>query len=234
MGRLRQAQVKALGQEHECVQQPRRQMHVVVDDEQPVVAGGRMARQQRVEVLELPAVARGGGGEADLVAAAQQFHAGGGEDVGHPFALDADGQHPSPWPAPGRARQAPALQTRQRHRVADGVPGQRPSGGANAKHEAAGAREEIVRRRAHDCPASASRSLPGRGRRARSRWRSGAGPMCQQAARSSVRTSARRVRRRVLGTLLRRAPARVHKRRARPPDVESAALRRWSSPAAAT
>ncbi len=53
-------QVKALGQEHERVEEAARQRDVVVDHQQPVVGPVGMRRQQRVEVLEASAVARVG------------------------------------------------------------------------------------------------------------------------------------------------------------------------------
>ena len=58
MGGLGQAQVKALGQEHERVEEAARQGHVVVDHQQPVVALSGVLGQQRVEVLEAAPVAR--------------------------------------------------------------------------------------------------------------------------------------------------------------------------------
>ncbi len=54
MGRLGEREVEALGQEQEHVEEATGQRDVVVDHEQPVMAGGGVLAQERVEVLELP------------------------------------------------------------------------------------------------------------------------------------------------------------------------------------
>ena len=76
MGGLRQRQREALAQEQEAVEEAARQLDVVVDHQQPVVAVGRMVRKQQVEVLELATTARVGGVQLDVMARAQQLARG--------------------------------------------------------------------------------------------------------------------------------------------------------------
>ena len=135
MGGLGQTQVKALGQEHERVEEAARQRHVVVDHQQPVVALGGMLGEQRVEVLEAAPVARVGLGERDRVARAQQFRASGRQQVRDVRALHGDRQHATARPS----RRGPAQPRAQQREQVDGaggcVPHRGPGGRTDAEHE---------------------------------------------------------------------------------------------------
>ncbi len=73
MGGLGEGQAEPLAQEQEAIDEPAGELDVVVDDEQPVVTGGRVLGEQRVEALELAAAERRDGVQLDLVARRQEL-----------------------------------------------------------------------------------------------------------------------------------------------------------------
>ena len=91
-------QARGLGAVHEAVEEAARQDDVVVDDEQPVVAGRVVLAEQRVQVLELAVVAHRDRVHRDLVARAVQ--------------LDARGVHQPPGPLDAEHEHAPARRVR--------------------------------------------------------------------------------------------------------------------------
>ena len=97
---LREPQPGGLGGVQEAVEEAARERDVVVDDEQPVEAVGRVGGEQRVEVLELAARAGRRGVDLDLVPAAQQLGPRRVHD--HRGPLDPEHEHA----AAGRARRA--------------------------------------------------------------------------------------------------------------------------------
>ena len=133
---------------------------VVVDDEQPVVAGGRMLGEQRVEVLELAGVAHRDRVHVHLVARAVKLGAQRGHQPAGP--LDAEHEHAAPGRRRARGAVDPA-QARARLEVERGVErAQRRA--AQAAHGAALAGEEVrvgldgaARRRAPSAAAAARR-----------------------------------------------------------------------------
>ncbi len=68
VGGLCERQREALAQEQEAVEEAARQLHVVVDHQQPVVAVGGMLGEQPVEVLELAPSIRRASVQLDVVA----------------------------------------------------------------------------------------------------------------------------------------------------------------------
>ena len=140
VGGLGELQPGALGRPQEGIEEPARQRDVVVDDQQPVVGRGRVRGEQRVEVLELAALALGRGDDVDRVAAAQQFGACGGHE--RAGALDAHREHAPARRAPpgGRPQARPA---RRRAQIEPGVAGAQERA-ALAADRAAGAREEVL------------------------------------------------------------------------------------------
>ena len=125
VGRLGEAEAEALGEEHERVEEAARQHDVVVDEQQPVVAGGRLGAQRGVEVVPL---AGAGGGEdlaqLDGVARARELPAGARGRRGVLGARDREGQDPAGARRGGGARGAGEGEApRQR---AGGMPARRP------------------------------------------------------------------------------------------------------------
>ena len=96
VGRLGQLQLEALAQEEEAVEKAVRQLHVVVDHQQPVVAICGVLGQQPVEILELAAGARAVKLHDHVVARAQQLRARALCLAPVLGALDAEHEHAAP------------------------------------------------------------------------------------------------------------------------------------------
>ena len=94
MGGLRERQREALAQEHEAVEKAARQLHVVVEHQQPVVAVDRVRGQQQVQVLELAARVRRAGVKLDVVARAEQLDAHRRRQLVALGPLDSQREHP--------------------------------------------------------------------------------------------------------------------------------------------
>ena len=75
MRRLGELQGEALAEEQEAIDEPGAQLDVVVDEQQPVVAIGRMGGEQPVQVLELPSPAGRARVQLDVMARAQELGA---------------------------------------------------------------------------------------------------------------------------------------------------------------
>ena len=122
-----------------------------------------VAREQGVEVLELPPVADRGAGEANVVMRTQKLLARPGQQVGHVLALNGQSQNAPPGCCGCGPAETPPLQLGQSGRVAARVGDEGPTRGPEAEHLAAGSREEVVggQRPTHaERPESAWRVLP--------------------------------------------------------------------------
>ena len=141
---LGQAQVEALGAEQQDVEKAARQPDVVVDHQEPVAAGRRMAGQQGVEVLELAAAGTGRRQRhLHVVAGAGELGPRGGGQLAVLGALDPQHQHaPARRMLGGRAPQAPAPPGERLARVQGQVGGRRQSR-PPAHHVSAAAGEEV-------------------------------------------------------------------------------------------
>jgi hypothetical protein len=106
VGGLRQPQLKALGQEHEHVEELARERDIVIDDQQPVVARCRVRLEQFVEVLELALAADRSAGELELVVRTPKLLEGTREQI-RLRSLDPQHQDPPLRPGASRMPQAP-------------------------------------------------------------------------------------------------------------------------------
>ena len=104
VGGLGELQGEALAQKQEAVEKAVRQLDVVVDHQQPVVARGRVFGEQQVEVLELPPPAWLTGVQLDVVAGAHELRAHRAGERVVLGSLDAEHEHSSPRRAVARGQ----------------------------------------------------------------------------------------------------------------------------------
>jgi hypothetical protein len=159
MGGLGQPQTGALGRVQEAVQEAGGKRDVVVHDEQPVVGRQVVAGEERVEVLELPALSGRREVDRHVVAAALQLGARLRHEPGHVGAVDAEHEYAPPGPAGGRARQATAPAAQGLAGIQQGVErGAQPP--APAADGAAVAGQEVVAARRRPAAARAPGQRP--------------------------------------------------------------------------